>query len=30
VFIPYIGGLDVDRGICDEVTAEAYRGFDRA
>ncbi|MGE7469430.1 flavin-containing monooxygenase [Bosea sp. NPDC003192] len=27
VFMPYIGGVNVYRRICDEVAAEGYRGF---
>ena len=27
VFMPYIGGFHVYRQICDDVTAEGYRGF---
>ena len=27
VFMPYVGGVGVYREICDEVTADGYRGF---
>jgi cyclohexanone monooxygenase len=27
VFMPYVGGLDAYRAICDEVTAADYKGF---
>lgn len=27
VFMPYVGGVGVFREICDEVTADGYRGF---
>ena len=27
VFMPYVGGLDKYRKICDEVAANNYRGF---
>ncbi|MCY1412146.1 Phenylacetone monooxygenase [compost metagenome] len=27
VFMPFAGGVDAYRGICDEVAAQGYRGF---
>lgn len=27
VFMPFVGGLDVYRGLCDEVVKDGYRGF---
>jgi cyclohexanone monooxygenase len=27
VFMPYVGGISVYRGICDDVAADGYRGF---
>ena len=28
VFMPYVGGFDTYRGICDGIAADGYRGFD--
>jgi cyclohexanone monooxygenase len=27
IFLPYIGGVGVYRGLCDEIAAAGYRGF---
>jgi cyclohexanone monooxygenase len=27
VFLPYIGGVGVYRGICDDIAAKGYEGF---
>jgi len=30
VFLPYVGGLELYRGICDDVAEDNYRGFTMA